>query len=58
MSGARGFRYVVTDEQIREFRRVPPAEKLRRLESLEEFLAAAMPPAARRIREKFRRGEI
>jgi hypothetical protein len=53
-----GFRYVVTDEQIRAFRKLTAEQKLRQLEALEEFLAAAMTPRAKRIRARFRRGHI
>lgn len=54
----KGFRYRVTDDEIRAFRRLSPAEKLRRLDALEELLAVATPPRARQIRNAFRRGEI
>lgn len=53
-----GFRYVVTDAQIRAFRKLSAEQKLRQLEALEAFLALAMTPRAKRIRERFRRGDI
>jgi hypothetical protein len=53
-----GFRYVVSDEQIRTFRKFTAEQKLRQLEALEEFLALAMTPRAKQIRDRFRRGDI
>ncbi len=53
-----GSAYSVSDEQIGKFMKLTPAEKLRRLDDLESFLALAMTARAKAIREKFRRGEV
>jgi len=53
-----GYSYFVTKEQIREWMRVPPEQKLQWLEEANKFLLKAMDPKAREIMEKLRRGEI
>ena len=55
---ARGYSYVVTPAQIHDFRKLSAFEKLRLLEEMQRFLDAAMPARARRIRDRFRRGEM
>jgi hypothetical protein len=53
----RGVRYHVTDEQIREWEKVPVEERLRWLEEMNEFLYSVHDKETRSIWEEFRRGE-
>lgn len=50
--------YYRTKEQIKKYRRKPVSQKLQWLEAQMEFFHKAMPEKAKRIREKFRKGEI
>lgn len=52
-----GVRYYVTDEQIREWEKVPVEERLRCLEEMNEFLYAVQDKETRACWEEFRRGE-
>jgi hypothetical protein len=52
-----GVRYHVTDEQIREWEKVPVEERLRWLEEMNEFLYSVQDKETRACREEFRRGE-
>ena len=54
----RGYAYSVTDDQIRAFRALSTADKLRWLEGVTELIDLADTPRRRAIREAFRRGEI
>lgn len=54
----RGFSYRVTDEQIRRWRALPAEVKLQWLEDANRFLGLALPPKAREIQNRFRRGEL
>jgi hypothetical protein len=45
-------------EEIRAYQKVPAHEKLMWLEQANIFLYRAMSKKAKRIREKFRKGEI
>lgn len=42
-------------EQIRDFRKLSPLDKLRLLEEMQRFLDIATPPGAKRVMEKLRR---
>ena len=50
--------YYKTKEEIEAYRRVPVELKIQWLEAQMEFFHKAMPPKAKEIREKLRRGEI
>jgi hypothetical protein len=50
--------YYKTKEDIENYRNKPVALKLQWLESQMEFFHKAMPPKAKKIREKLRKGEI
>ena len=50
--------YYKTREEIEAFRKKPVELKLQWLEAQMEFFHKAMPPKAKRIRDKFRKGEI
>ena len=52
-----GVRYHVTDEQIREWEKVPVEERLRWLEEMNEFLYSVHDKETRACWEEFRRGE-
>lgn len=54
----RGFRYVVSEEKLREYSKLSPRQKLEWLEEINRFLYSCMPEESRRIAEKFRAGEI
>ncbi|MEM2866483.1 MAG: hypothetical protein QW098_05020 [Candidatus Hadarchaeales archaeon] len=54
----RGFRYVVSEEKLREYSKLSPRQKLEWLEEINRFLYSCMPEESRRIAEKFRTGEI
>lgn len=51
-----GIHYEVTGEQIREYRKLSPADRLRWLRAANEFLWRFTPPENRRIREALREG--
>ena len=53
-----GYAYVVTDEQIRAWKRVPAIEKLRWLEEAQRMSYYALGPRGRALRDRLRRGEI
>lgn len=57
-SRGRGYSYVVTDEQIRAWRRVPAIEKLRWIESVQRLSYYALGRRGRAIRDRLRQGEI
>ena len=54
--GRGGYRYVVTDEQIRWWSRLPAWRKLQWLEEANQFLDKFMTRRARRVRELLRQG--
>jgi hypothetical protein len=54
----RGFTHAYTLEQLRAFRAVPAADKLRWLESMRRFLQRALTPEKIEIMQRFRRGEL
>ncbi|MCX5884972.1 MAG: hypothetical protein NT096_03520 [Proteobacteria bacterium] len=54
----RPLTYYRTMEEIRAYQKVPAHEKLMWLEQANIFLYRAMSKKAKRIREKFRKGEI
>ncbi len=57
-STPRGYRYVVSREQIRKYMRLTPKQKLEWLEEANDFINKFLPEESRRIQEKFRRGLI
>lgn len=52
----KGYRYVVSREEIRKFRILTPKEKLEWLEEVNDFVDKFLPEKSRRLREKLRRG--
>lgn len=50
--------YYKTKEKIEAYLQKPMALKLQWLESQMEFFHKAMPPKAKKVREKLRKGEI
>jgi hypothetical protein len=50
--------YYKTREEIEAYRKKPVELKLQWLEAQMEFFHKAMPPKAKKIRNKFRKGEI
>ncbi len=54
----KGFYYVVTEEKIRWWRAVPPAQKLEWLEQANSFLRKTLSPDKQRILELFRKGNV
>lgn len=58
METRRGFRYVLSDEQILRYLQVPVEARLEWLEATNRFLFAATPPETREIWQKFRKGEV
>lgn len=53
-----GYSYHVTDDQIENYRKLPPEERLRWLEEAQEFMYKALSKEKWEILQKFRRGEI
>jgi len=53
-----GFSYHVTDEQIEEYSKLPPEERLRWLEEAQEFMFTALSKEKWELLQKFRRGDI
>lgn len=53
-----GYSYDCSDEQIREFQKLTPTQRLKWIDDINRFLFRFMPPESKLIREKFRRGEI
>lgn len=53
-----GYRYVVTVDQIRAWKRVPAIEKLRWLEEAMRMSYLALGPRGRRLRDRLRSGEV
>lgn len=54
----KGFRHAYTIEQLRAFRDVPAADKLRWLEQMRRFLERSLTPEKIEIMNRFRRGEL
>jgi hypothetical protein len=52
-----GVRHHVTEEQIRDWEKVPVEERLRWLEEAAEFLLLVQDERTRAVWEEFRRGE-
>ena len=52
----KGYRYVVSKEEIRRFRALTPKEKLEWLEEVNDFVDKFLPEQSRSLREKLRRG--
>jgi len=50
--------YFRTPEEIKAYRAMPAKEKLKWLEVQMEFFHKAMPEKAKKIRERFREGDI
>ena len=53
-----GFSYHVTDEQVEEYSKLPPEERLRWLEEAQEFIFKALSKEKWELLQKFRRGDI
>lgn len=58
MGGEGGFRYVLEEEQIVKYLKVPIVQRLEWLEEANRFILSAIPPRNLEIWQKFRRGEI
>lgn len=54
----RGFSHAYSIEQLRSFRDVPAADKLRWLESMRRFLERSLTPEKIEIMNRFRRGDL
>lgn len=54
----KGFYYFVEDDVRRRYARLSPEHKLLWLKETAEFIEKASSPEVKRIREKFRKGEI
>jgi len=54
----RGYRYIVTDEQLRRYRKLTPKQKLEWLEEANAFVNKFLSERSRRLQRLFRRGEI
>ncbi|MBI3595895.1 MAG: hypothetical protein HY203_01930 [Nitrospirae bacterium] len=55
---SNGYRYHLTDEAILKYMQWSIATRLTWLEEANRFLAAALSPQARKVREAFRRGTL
>ena len=55
---ARGFAHHHTDEELREYSRLTPEQKLRWLHEAWRFTADFLPPARRDAWMRIRKGEI
>jgi hypothetical protein len=58
MSTGKGYTHAYTIEQLRAFRDVPAAEKLRWLEGMRQFLERSLTPERLDIMLRIRRGEL
>ncbi len=56
--GEKPLLYYKTKEEIEAYRKKPVAEKFQWLEAQMKFFHEAMPPKAKKIREKLRKGEL
>ena len=54
----KGYRYHVTEEQVRRYSALSPREKLEWLEEVNAFVDRFLPEEGRRFQRMFRRGEI
>lgn len=54
----KGYKYYFDEEKIREYMKVPAAEKLKWLESVLLFNEMFMTDKAKKIRELLRKGEL
>ena len=54
----RGYKHAYSIEQLRAFRDVPAADKLRWLEDMRRFLEKALTPEKLEIMQRFRRGDL
>lgn len=54
----RGFYYAVSDEAIRDYRRLSAWDKLRWLRQAYLFVAKFAPAKAQRLHQRFRAGKI
>jgi len=55
---AKGFKYYIEEDLIREYMKLSVEQKLKWLEEIRQFNELAMSDKAKQIREKFRRAEI
>lgn len=58
MASRKGYTYIVTAEQIREYRRLTPRQKLEWLEAANRFCHKALRGKRRQVWEAFRQGKI
>jgi hypothetical protein len=57
-AGKNPLLYYKSKEDVEAYRKMPVAVKLQWPEAQMEFFHKAMPPKAKRIREKLRKGEL
>jgi hypothetical protein len=55
---AKGFKYYIEDEKIREYMKLSTEDKLKWLDEIQKFNELAITEEAKKIREKFRKAEI
>lgn len=53
-----GYTHVYSIEQLRAFRDIPAAEKLRWLEQMRQFLERSLTPEKIEVMRRFRRGDL
>lgn len=58
LNDLKGYYYVVEKDKIREYMNIPPRSRLEWLEEANDFIWKATDSKTRKIREKFRRGEV
>ncbi len=57
-AAGKGYRYHVTDEQLRKYGKLSARQKLEWLEEVNAFVEKFAPPRTRELHRRFRRGEI
>lgn len=55
---AKGLKYYIEDEKIREYMKLSTEDKLKWLDEIQQFSELAMTEKDKEIREKFRKAEI
>jgi len=58
MTMAKGFKYYLEDDKIREYMKLPIEQKFKWLDEINRFNELVMDEKTKIIREKFRKGEI
>lgn len=56
-AGPGGYRYYVSDEQLAEFAKLTPMQRLRWVDELRRFILLTETPETAERRERLRRGE-